>query len=214
MGPRNPGDARSVRVFVTKRRSKLGEDAASPIHRFNGRGVTGLDRPPAARIVIETFRVGRFSYALRARSLRIAGGLPMDAAAVPCELVRMDVERSRLPDEVHGARAAGSIVVGDLAEAEAELAGVRTGYLAGFLMRLALLIPSVSVRLAWRVAIRRSGGRRRGTRRGRGKVSSRPRAPRRLEPSPPRLTSGAEDPTLRDPRTRAMRLAPFWVRRT
>lgn len=78
----------------------------------------------------------------------------MDSALVPCELVRMDVERSRFPDEVHGARAAGSLLAGDLAGAEAELACVRTGYLAGFLMRLALVVPSISLRLAWRVAVR------------------------------------------------------------
>ena len=78
----------------------------------------------------------------------------MDAAFEPCELVRMDVERSRLPDEVHGARAAGSLLAGDLAEAEAELACVRTGYLVGFLMRLALVVPGVSLRLAWRVGLR------------------------------------------------------------
>lgn len=84
----------------------------------------------------------------------MAGGLPMDAAVVPCELVRMDVERSRLPDEVHGARAAGSLLVGELAEAEAELACVRTRYLVGFLLRLALVVPSISLRLAWRVGVR------------------------------------------------------------
>ena len=78
----------------------------------------------------------------------------MDAAVVSCELVRMDVERSRLPDEVHGARAAGSIVVGDLAEAEAELACVHPRYLVGFVLRLTLVVPSVSLRLAWRVGVR------------------------------------------------------------
>ena len=110
---------------------------------FGGRGT---DSPARRADLLRT---------CQAKPLRMAGELPMDAAVVPCELVRMDVERSRLPDEVHGARAAGSIVVGDLAEAEAELACARTRYLAGFLMRLALVVPSVSVRLAWRVAIRR-----------------------------------------------------------
>ena len=87
------------------------------------------------------------------------GGSPMDAAIAPCERVRMDVERSRLPDEVHGARAAGSLLVGDLAGAEAELVRVRTGYLVGFLARLALVVPGVSLRLAWRVGVRRLGFR-------------------------------------------------------
>ena len=82
----------------------------------------------------------------------------MDAAVVPCELVRMDVERSRLPDEVYGARVAGSLLVGDLAEAEADLACVRTRYLVRFLLRLALVVPSVSLRLAWRVGVRRRFG--------------------------------------------------------
>ena len=82
----------------------------------------------------------------------------MDAAVVPCELVRMDAERSRPLDEVHGARAAGSLLVGDLAEAEAELVCVRTRYLVGFLARLALVVPGVSLRLAWRVGVRRRLG--------------------------------------------------------
>ena len=88
----------------------------------------------------------------------MAGGLPMDAAIEPCELVRMDVEQSRLPDEVHGARAAGSLLFGDFAEAEAELVRVRTRYLAAFLLRLALVVPGVSLRLAWRVGVRRRLG--------------------------------------------------------
>ena len=76
----------------------------------------------------------------------------------------MDGRRSRLPDEVYGARAAGSILVGDLVEAEAELVRVRTRYLAGFLARLALVVPGVSLRLAWRVGVRPQLGFR-----GRGK---------------------------------------------
>ena len=38
-GARNAGDAKSVRAFVMKLRSKLGDDAASPIYIFNERGV-------------------------------------------------------------------------------------------------------------------------------------------------------------------------------
>ena len=76
------------------------------------------------------------------------------------ELPRLIRERSRLPDEVHGARAAGSLLVGDLGEAEAEFVRVRTRYLAGFLARLALLVPGVSLRLAWRVGVRRRLGLR------------------------------------------------------
>ena len=60
-----------------------------------------------------------------------------------------------MPDEVHGARAAGLLVVGDLESAAAELGSVRTRYLVGFLCRLAILVPTISVRLAWRVGTRR-----------------------------------------------------------
>ena len=38
-GARNAGDGKSVRAFVMKLRSKLGDDAASPIYIFNERGV-------------------------------------------------------------------------------------------------------------------------------------------------------------------------------
>lgn len=71
-----------------------------------------------------------------------------------CEFVRMDGQHARLPDEAHGARAAGSLIVGELAEAEADLAQVRMRYLVGFLVRLAVVAPSVSLRLAWRVGVR------------------------------------------------------------
>ena len=72
--------------------------------------------------------------------------------------------QSRLPDEVHGARAAGSLLVGDLEEAEADLAHVRTRYLVGFLFRLSMVAPSVSLRLAWRVCSRRAGRSKTGVR--------------------------------------------------
>ena len=68
----------------------------------------------------------------------------------------MDGHRSRLPDEVHGARAAGSLLAGEVAEAEAELTHVRARYLVGFLVRLAVVAPSVSLRLAWRVGVQRN----------------------------------------------------------
>ena len=82
----------------------------------------------------------------------------MDRAVSQCDLVWMDGRHSRLPDEVHGARAAGSLLVGDLAEAEMELAHVQTRYLVGFLIRLAVVAPGVSLRLAWRVGVRRRFG--------------------------------------------------------
>ena len=88
----------------------------------------------------------------------MSGRLPMDGPVASCELVRMDGQRSRLPDEAHGARAAGLLLVGNLAEAEAQLAYVRMRYLVGFHLRLVLLVPSVSLRLAWRVGVRRRFG--------------------------------------------------------
>ena len=51
--------------------------------------------------------------------------------------------------------AVGSLIVGDLESAVAELGSLRTRYLVGFLCRLAILMPTISLRLAWRV-----GGRR------------------------------------------------------
>ena len=62
---------------------------------------------------------------------------------------------SRLPDEVQGARAAGSPLAGNLRSAEAELARVRVRYLMRFLGRLAQVTPGVALRLGWRVAAHR-----------------------------------------------------------
>ena len=58
-------------------------------------------------------------------------------------------------DEVHGARAVAELVVGDLGSAVAELEAVSTRYLVGFLGRLAIIVPSVSARLAWSLGSRR-----------------------------------------------------------
>ena len=52
-------------------------------------------------------------------------------------------------------RPVGSLVVGDLEGAAAELESVRTRYLVEFLVRLANLMPRVTFRLAWRVGARR-----------------------------------------------------------
>ena len=49
-----------------------------------------------------------------------------------------------------GVRAAGSLLAGDIEVVEAEFASVRTRYLIGVLCRLAVITPSVSLRLAWR----------------------------------------------------------------
>ena len=87
----------------------------------------------------------------------------MDTGSVDFLWGSMDHPRSSLADEVHGARAVGSLVVGDIEAAEAELALTATRYLAGFVCRLVVIAPSVAVRLAWRVGVRRL---KRASRRG------------------------------------------------
>ena len=72
--------------------------------------------------------------------------------------VRSDRPRSALPDEVHGAQAAGALLAGDFDGATDALERVSWRYLAGFLLRLGLLRPSVSARLAFRLATRRLAG--------------------------------------------------------
>ena len=67
----------------------------------------------------------------------------------------MQSPRRSLRDEVHGLRAAGSLVVGDVDEALAELKQTSLSYLAGFLIRFGLVAPTVAIRLAWRLARRR-----------------------------------------------------------
>ena len=81
--------------------------------------------------------------------------MPMDEASPGCDFGRMEDPRPTVPDEVHGARAVGSLIAGDLESAVAELGSVWTRYLVGFLCRLAILMPTVSLRLAWRVGARR-----------------------------------------------------------
>lgn len=66
------------------------------------------------------------------------------------------VNRKRMVlDEVHGARAIGDLVAGDVEAAVAELEPVSIRYLVGFLGRLAFVVPSVSARLAWSLGSRR-----------------------------------------------------------
>ena len=70
----------------------------------------------------------------------------------------MESRRSPLPDEVHGTRAAGALLAGELDEAVDALEPVSYRYLFGFCLRLAVVTPSVSLRIAWRVSRRRVGG--------------------------------------------------------
>ena len=58
-------------------------------------------------------------------------------------------------DEVHGARTVAELLVGNLEAAVTELEAVSTRYLVGFLGRLAFLVPSMSLRLAWSLGRRR-----------------------------------------------------------
>ena len=68
----------------------------------------------------------------RANSLQPTSDSPMNGAFAPCELVLMDGPCSRLPDEVHGARAAGWPCFGNLDRPLAELVQVRPRHLLGF----------------------------------------------------------------------------------
>lgn len=63
--------------------------------------------------------------------------------------------RSSLPDEVHGARATGALLVGELDAAVEALRPASNLYLAGFFLRFSLISPGLSLRLAWRVARQR-----------------------------------------------------------
>lgn len=58
-------------------------------------------------------------------------------------------------DEIYGARVLGALLDGDLDGAVDALDLVSTRYLFGLLVRLGLLMPSVSIRLGYRVACRR-----------------------------------------------------------
>ena len=91
----------------------------------------------------------------RAECLRPSGRILMDETWPECQSEPMDHPRFSLPGEVHGARVAGSLVVGDLEAVEAESALTGAHYLAGFLCRLAVITPSVALRLAWRLGVRR-----------------------------------------------------------
>lgn len=67
----------------------------------------------------------------------------------------MNVQRRSVSDEIHGLRATGSLGTGDFEDALTELEQTSLAYLAAFLLRFALVAPSVALRLAWRLARRR-----------------------------------------------------------
>ena len=88
----------------------------------------------------------------------------MDATLAKCDRARVADRHPSILDEIHGARALGAPLVGDLDSSVATLQPVSAAYLAGFLLRLMVLSPSVSLRLVWRLGVRRfqSGARRSG----------------------------------------------------
>ena len=57
-------------------------------------------------------------------------------------------------DEALGLRALAALLDGDLDGAARVLAAARRGYRLAFLYRLAVVVPSASIRLAWRLAVR------------------------------------------------------------
>ena len=60
----------------------------------------------------------------------------------------MTSHRPSVLDETYGAQALGALLAGDCESALDALGRTSTRYLAGFLCRLGLLMPSISVRLA------------------------------------------------------------------
>ena len=64
----------------------------------------------------------------------------------------MHPSRRSVSDEVHGLRAMASLVAGDFDKALGEIERASGRYLAGFLLRLSLVAPTVALRLALRLA--------------------------------------------------------------
>lgn len=94
--------------------------------------------------------------ARRAELLRTKGGSPLVAPLSPCHPAPMtDPLQPAIIDEALGLRALATLLDGDLDAAARVLAAARRGYRAAFLCRLAVVVPTASVRLAWRLAVRR-----------------------------------------------------------
>ena len=79
----------------------------------------------------------------------------MDTLCWRCDPSPMVARKPSPLDEADGASAAGALLVGDLDGAVDALEKVSAFYLAGFLWRIGLFMPSVSLWLAWRLARRR-----------------------------------------------------------
>ena len=74
----------------------------------------------------------------------------------------MASRRTQLPDEVHGARAAGALLAGELDEVVEALLPVSNRYLVGFFLRFSVVSPGLALRLAWRVSRQRMDSSRFG----------------------------------------------------
>ena len=88
----------------------------------------------------------------------------MDEVNGRCDARTMKRRPPSVLDELDGARALGALLVGDIDGAVIALEPVSARYLVGLLLRLALLAPSVSLRIGYRLARRclaRSGASRR-----------------------------------------------------
>ena len=96
-------------------------------------------------------------------------------------------------DEIHGARAVGALLAGDRDGAAHALEPASNRYLVGFFCRLALLAPSVAMRLAYRVVRR--------PRPARLTVNAPIRRPRR--PRPRHACIGMRDENVAQARSRA-----------
>ena len=79
----------------------------------------------------------------------------MDVSAPGCNPRRMRAPEPFVLDEIYGARALGALLAGNLEGAEDALKLVSNRYLVGLLVRLGLLMPSVAIRLGYRVVQRR-----------------------------------------------------------
>ena len=91
----------------------------------------------------------------RAGSLRTTGGAPLAGLASPCHPAPMaDPLQPETVDEALGLRALAALLDGSLDRAAEVLAAARRGYQIAFVCRLAFVVPSAAVRLAWRLASR------------------------------------------------------------
>lgn len=86
----------------------------------------------------------------------MTGGSPLAGPASPCHPVGMDDSpHPAALDEALGFRALAALLDGSLDRAAEVLAAARRGYQVAFVCRLAFVVPSAAVRLAWRLASRR-----------------------------------------------------------